>query len=594
MSGERPVEMQLLPDKLRSIFGSYLPQATSGAPVERERNFLSRALAAYAIHKLSGCTVAEAAQAVVDGGNDGGIDAIHFSPLSNTIWIAQSKYIDNGRGEPSLGDASRFKNGIEELLQGRFDAFRGNALWELRIPQVDRWLRTPQLQVRAVLVYSGISRVAEDRLRLFEDVKRRFSPSDEYFGFAPYNLTSINDWLTGADEGVGVREVDLEIHYPGLVRVPYETIYGLVRLSDIIALHRTHGRQLIAANIRGYQGATDVNNRIVATLREEPQHFIYLNNGLTAYCERLEVNNLDRANAERKRVTARGFSIVNGAQTLWSLEECRNSNPSAPPDGFVFLKLISLERCLDDEEFAKRITQSSNFQNQIGVRDFVSLDDQQKNMALRLRQFEIEYHYKSDDDTPEPDDTNLTLDEATTALACLEQEQTCDLCSRIIANRKSLWSFEEVYPEDPLYRTRYHRLFRPDRSVRTVWRAVQAQRSVIGQMRADRRSAVGIRKAFFEHARWLVLNIIYLQLRPEQGDAMALTQQETSQLVARTIEISEALWSACESLGYVSRRADTLGGDAYEQLRPFRSVFGNAADCERLRNATLARLPRQP
>ena len=202
---------------------------------------------------------------------------------------------------------------------------------------------------------------------MFEDLKRRFSPADDYFGFLFYSLTSVHDWLTGADEGVGVREVQLEILNPGWILEPYETIYGLVRLRDIAALHKQHGKRLISANIRGYKGDTEVNGRIVATLRDEPRHFLYLNNGLTAYCERLEVNNLDRADPLRKRLTARGFSIVNGAQTLGSVWESCGANPEAAPDGFVFLKLISIERCEEDQKFAQRITQSTNFQNQIGA-----------------------------------------------------------------------------------------------------------------------------------------------------------------------------------------------------------------------------------
>lgn len=71
-----------------------------------------------------------------------------------------------------------------------------------------------------------------------------------------------------------------------------------------------------------------------------------------------------------------------------------------PPQGFVFLKIISLERCDDDREFAERITRSTNFQNQIGLRDFVALDDQQEIIANQLRLSGITYHYKQDAKTP--------------------------------------------------------------------------------------------------------------------------------------------------------------------------------------------------
>lgn len=592
MSVERPYEITHVPAALHAAFDGRLAPGATGSADDRERNFLTRALAAFALNKLAGCTLDEAAAAVVDGGGDDGIDAVHYSPASSTLWLVQSKFMESGRGEPELGDVAKFKTGIEDLLQGKFDAFRQNAAWTARLALIEEYLKSSAVRVRAALVYSGVNRVSEDRLRMFEDLVRRFSGGDDYLRIAHYSLTTVHDWILGVDGGPGVEQVHLEILNPGWIREPYETIYGLVRLSAIAELEATHGIRLVAANIRRYKGATEVNERILATLTNEPAHFLYLNNGLTAYCDRLEVNNLDRANSERKRITARGFSIINGAQTVGSVR--KSCAPNAP-EGLVFLKLISLERCLENAEFARRITESTNFQNQIGTRDFAALDEQQERIAAQLRLDQIEYHYKDSADEPIPDDSNFTLEEATTALACLEQENACDLCTRVLANRKSLWSFDEVYPSADLYRSRYERLFRPDRSARTIWRAVQARRAVITQLQADARASTGIRKVFFENARWLVLNIVFLLHRPEAGEGLAVTDEELSRLRGAASEIAEAVWRACEQQGHVTRRADGgAGADVYQQPRHFKSVFCSAADVQRLRNAVLGELNRRP
>ena len=89
-----------------------------------------------------------------------------------------------------------------------------------RLPQIQRLFRRTSLHVRAVLVYSGINLVSDDRLRMFEDLKRRFSSEDDYFGFLPYNLTSVDGWLTGADEGPGVGEVNSKYSIPDGSRSP--------------------------------------------------------------------------------------------------------------------------------------------------------------------------------------------------------------------------------------------------------------------------------------------------------------------------------------------------------------------------------------
>lgn len=580
---ETPIEITHVPGRLRQDFTGKIPEATTGTAGEREANFLSRALAAFAVKKLAGCTLDEAAGAIVDGGGDGGIDAIWYSAASHKLWLAQSKFIRDGRGEPALGDVAKFKTGLENLLQGNFSAFATNSAWKALIPKLHAIFNDGALEVRAVLVYSGTATVSEDRRRMFDDLRTRFSPGRDYLQIQTCNLTTIHDWITGADQGPGVPEVDLKLLKPGWLNDPYETIYGLIPLAEIAALYRNCGPQLVAANIRAYKGRTEVNEHIALSVREEPQHFLYLNNGLTAYCERLEVNNLDRANAEAKRIRAFGFSIVNGAQTLGSIASVVPSSPEPPPAGYVFLKVISLERCEDDVGFAERITRSTNFQNQIGDRDFVALDEQQERIANQLVLSGVAYHYKEGEDTPTPDPTNFTLDEATTACALMANGPDCDFCARVLSNRRSFWSFDQVFPAGDLYRSRYAKVFRPDLSARAIWRAVQAQRIVKDALKT---SEAGVRKDFFENGRWLILSVIFLRLKPQLGDDLTLTAHGETTLTQAAQDYAERLWTVCQAQGFVSSRA----GGGWEVPRHFRSVFSTADDCRLLRGALLANL----
>jgi AIPR protein len=595
MTAEIPVEILELPNQLRAIFTGKVAEAVSGKPEAREANFLSRALAAYAVHKLAGCSVEEAAESIVDGGSDGGIDAIFYAASNSTLFVVQSKYVSTGRGEPDLGDVTKFKAGLENLLQGKFEIFRQNTAWEKRLPQLEVQLESA-VQVRAILVYSGINLVSDDRLSLFEDLKRRFcSDEDSYVEFQSCNLTTVHDWLIGADMGLGVPKVALTLLKPGWVTKPYETVFGLLPLKDLADLYTQYGKQLVVANIRAYKGSTDVNAQILTTIQKEPHHFFYLNNGLTAYCERLEVNNLDRSNSDFKRITAYGLSIVNGAQTLGSVAEFFKQTLDSEPDGNVFIKVISLQRCDDDRAFAENITRSTNFQNKIGLRDFVAQDEQQERIANQLLLSGIAYHYKDDVDTPTPDEANFTIHEATTASVCLARLPDCDdFCARILANRVSLWSMDEIYTSEDLLRSRYSRVFRADRSARTVWRAVQTQRLVVRVMQDNGKSSTGVRKAFFENARWLLLNVIFIKLHPERGNSLNLTADEVNTVSQRTIEFAEELWTVCEAKGYVSRQSAVGGVEGFEQARHFRSVFSSATDCQQLRGALLAKLAQTP
>jgi hypothetical protein len=263
MTEESPIEIKYVPPRLHELFDGKVVSAGSANADEREKNFLTRALAAYAIHKLGGAPPDDAASSVVDGGGDGGIDAIHYSPSDKTLWVVQSKYISSGTGEPSLGDFIKFVTGLANLLSGKFNVFEQNETIRAMIPKIEVWFKDPALQIRPVLVYSGTSLISEDRRREIENLKARFAPDDDYLVFACCNLTTIHDWITGGDRTPGVEVVELIVRKPGWVTEPYESVYGVVPLAEIAALYASHGKQLIAANIRGFKGRTEVNDQII-------------------------------------------------------------------------------------------------------------------------------------------------------------------------------------------------------------------------------------------------------------------------------------------------------------------------------------------
>jgi AIPR protein len=581
MSGERPLELEHITARLHADFTSRLPAGNFGDATDRERNFLSRALAAFATHQLAPCDLDEAALAVVDSGGDFGIDAIHFAQQTETLRIVQSKFDNSGRGEPDLGSVSKFCNGVNALLRGDFTPFSQSTQISRRQPELEKALRASALQVRGILVYSGTATLSEDRRYLFDQLRRTFSLDSEYLSLSTYNLTSIHDWISGGDAPQTVDELEFSIERPGWVKTPYETLYDQISLSVLFELWQKHGKRLIAANLRGYKGSTEVNDKIWKTLEEEPEHLFYLNNGLTAYCARLEVNNVDRANHERKRVKAYEFSIVNGAQTLGTIASY-SEKVGTVPEGFTSIKLISLRGCADDRAFATPITQTTNFQNQITQRDFVALEVEQAAIANGLALSGICYHYKDTKDS-RTDKTNFTLQEATTALACLGQQSACDLLSCIVRDSSSLWSFEKVYPSDVEHPSRYARLFKTVRSARSIWRAVQTQRIVIQAVSGNEGDAP---KEFLNNCIWLVLNLVFLQLRPEIGEPVDLDQNEVSEISNAAREYTKIIWTCCENQGFI-KKADPSG---VEIVKSFDSVFSNADDCRALRVAALSSL----
>jgi hypothetical protein len=499
MSTERPLEIDHLPPQLHADFDTLIPRIANAESDHVETNFCSRALAAYAIHKITGCSLQDAANALVDGGGDGGIDAVHYAPESVTIWCIQSKYTRDGLSEPPLGEERKFADGIDALLQGNFDAFRTNPFWNAELPQIEHLVGQGAVRIRAVLVYSGIRLVSDDPRRLFETLKTRHSPDDDAFGYESYNLTSIHDWIVGVADTRGVEEVGIPIRKPNWLKTPHEFVYGVVSPANLLALADTHGDRLVASKIRRYKGSPEVNGEIARTLTDDPESFLCLNNGLTAYCDRLEVPARDRSNAGEKKIKAFGFSIVNGAQTLGTLRKTLAGNP--PAAGYAFLRVIFMGKCAEGRPLAGRITRCPNTHNEILARDYAALDPEQERITNRLSPSAITYHYKLSEDTVPQDAHNVIIPEATTAAACLVQESSGEIRSTILSNRKSLWDAEGA---DGHSWCPYARVLLSSLSARTLWRAIHARRIVIGKLREFSRSEPQ-RKTFFENGRWRLL-----------------------------------------------------------------------------------------
>jgi hypothetical protein len=242
---------------------------------------------------------------------------------------------------------------------------------------------------------------------------------------------------------------------------------------------------------------------------------------------------------------------------------------------------MSLARVEDNVRLAERITRSTNFQNQVTLRDFAALDELQPYLARQLQLDGVHYHYLLGQATPPPDACNFTLPEATTACALLDADPAADLCARLVADPDSLWSKEWVYPDTERYRSRYERIFRAERSGRAVWRTVQAQRVVLATLPSAAPDRA--RQDFYTFGRWLLLRLVLLRLRPEHGELLTLTPAEITALTTEATTCTEALLQACQD-------ENILTGDAtagYVVLVPLGEVFAQSTQCRKLRGIAL-------
>lgn len=89
---------------------------------QHEENRLSRSLASFAIANLANITPPQAANSIINGENDNGIDAVYFDRTNNRLWLIQAK----AGNAPNMGDNKKFCDGIRDLVHKRFQKFNSS------------------------------------------------------------------------------------------------------------------------------------------------------------------------------------------------------------------------------------------------------------------------------------------------------------------------------------------------------------------------------------------------------------------------------------------------------------------------------------
>ncbi len=159
------------------------------------------------------------------------------------------------------------------------------------------------------------------------------------------------------------------------------------------------------------------------------------------------------------------------------------------------IRFIQVEGAYDG--FSRDVTRWTNTQNRVGGRDFLALDPEQSRIA---HEFEIDgrqYVFRSGEVDP-PDDQGCGIQEATVALACIQDDVRLAVQAKREVSR--LWADIEKAP--------YKQLFNPSTSSLRVWRAVQVLRVVEASLRELRNQLGAKQRNFVVHLNRVLLWVI--------------------------------------------------------------------------------------
>ncbi|GAA4189606.1 AIPR family protein [Microbispora amethystogenes] len=502
-----PREIHQIKEALHREFDDLIDMSdsTNKSPDERERKFLSRALACIVARKLTGWDSYAAAQTLIDGRDEIGIDAVVVDEESTHVWLIQSKWNDRGSAGFGVGEALKLLEGLDHIDDHNFAHFN-QAFQENAVERIKSVWRDFDLRVTLVVALTGPGDLHPDVERRFTNAQKRYNTMQDVLDFEVWGTKRI--WETARDDlaepGINlVAKLDKWIHLGD----PFEAYQGRVSVADVAQWFEAHGDRLFTQNIRKSLGLTEVNHKMVDTLLREPADFWYFNNGITMLCDSLKPEAWSKATHGPIDLCLTGASVVNGAQTVVSIAEAMRRDPETAQAGYVGVRVISTEDC--PEGFGDRVTRSTNTQNRVEKRDFVSLHREQsvirQDFALDLGKI---YTIKRGEADPAPD-AGCSVVHAATALACAHRNP--ELAARAKQSIDLLW--EEGEQEA------YNLLFRDSPpSAHQIWRSVLVLRAVGAALQSGQKEREGRAEAIAEYGDFLIAHVVFQQLGVESID----------------------------------------------------------------------------
>ena len=547
------VQHSQIKNKLLELVAPFIDKSDIAAksPTDREAHILSRSMAAAAITILDEVDAPNAANAVVDGGKDNGIDAIHYDPLTKTLFLVQSKWSNSHTSSIESGEVLKFLQGVQDLVslkKARFNE-KIQKRWSLIEDALKRLT-----SVRLVVAYPGSSKIDPDIQEKTDDFVRGQNDTSELFFFTPITQRELFQHFVSEAAPPQINLTVRLTHY-GLVESPLRAVYGQVSASDVAEWYRQHGNHLFAGNIRNFLGSSEVNSAIGDTLKSNANFFWYYNNGITIIAEDLKRQAIGGSDRSVGIFDCQNVTVVNGAQTVGTIGRTLTGDSSA----FLQARIIVVDD--PDSILGKRITRASNTQNKIDARNFVALDSEQERIRTELLIEKINYEYR------EGEPLDSTIDgfefiEAITTLACASDEISYVALSKGYVG--GLYADITAAP--------YKALFNPTTSSKRLWSLVQLSRradkaikTMSDQASADQASPT--ERGIVVHGNRFIMHCIFRRIG-KTADLLNSDEIEDATIAAAVTHV----------LGGVRAAIEGTYPDAY--LAP---LFKNVKKCSDIR-----------
>ena len=377
----------------------------------------SKALTVICLSTIFDTSIDEAIDALTDGGNDRGIDALYIDNRDdrNDIHLFQSKCVDSFKNSVKNFPGSAVDKSIAfvtDLLNEDMKAL--DTLNDTLSQRINDAIVTQKSFDATLTVHfvGNLGPLIEHEFNRMKSVFARYTSVK----FRMHDLESLSEIFLARS----VPSIDRDFHVVNsnfFVRTDLD-LRGMVctipALEIVDAIMSDSDKNVVNLgmfdqNVRVYlKNKNRINREIIESALSDKNHmFWYQNNGITMTCDKLIIAPTKRSPSIRLE----NVQIVNGGQTSHCLFEVAKEDRSRLDDVLLLVRIVETS----SEDIKLAISKSTNSQTPINIRDLRANDRQQRQLEQGFSARDLFYERKSNQFSSQPKDRRIDALEAAQA-----------------------------------------------------------------------------------------------------------------------------------------------------------------------------------
>ncbi|EID85070.1 AIPR protein [Treponema sp. JC4] len=307
--------------------------------------------------------------AICDGPNDKGIDAIWFDETDEKICIFQSEFSQTD--DKNAGDTK-----IREFA-GIFNWFsNADTVQNLRNSSINEELKSKIENLELVEKIANGCKVSFIYVtnKIFDSNAKEFLSQLKIEAYDNNKILQYYSFSSAPE--IKENPISLSVTNDTIINYDDKAIVLSIPALELIKLEGIQDQSLFSRNVRLYTGNTRVNKDLVQTLKVTKEHesFFLYHNGLSIICSKYTYKD--------KTLNISGYQVINGCQSLMTLFQHKELLTDKIQ---ILCKIIKIDN--PDSDFVKKITKNSNNQNAISLKDLRSNDKIQINLQSSFKEF---------------------------------------------------------------------------------------------------------------------------------------------------------------------------------------------------------------